>query len=290
MKNVVQRLERFLAMLNTPFRLLVELFFDAALRKRAGNAIVTAILWMSPYTWFVKARAASAARRQRQAEALAAAIEARKPITLNADEFVSQHRGGMIYAILRGTIPDGSHDEDASEELDLQLVWTHHRDHDHKDFALRAVALLKEAWLWRRCAQAMEQKGSNFYRDKALGVANDRVRKVENLLAWGGETAQAVEQFAIRTAGNSISVDAWQVLSRANYESARVAGGFHVCLGHVRQSLFSIGGFTLSAKTPVYFNGPQSEGERNRQSHFWRLGNRARTRAAEEQARQAAAA
>jgi|AGTN01.1.fsa_nt_gi hypothetical protein len=298
MKNAYQRLVRFNQWINTPANLLVDLLTDTNKRNRAGKAIHNAALWMSPYTWIVKGRTYLATRRQRQveaiqrqAEAAAAAIEASKPITLNADEFVFRNGGSMIRAILSGTIPDGSLDDDASEALDLQLVWMQHRDHDHKDFGLRAVAELKEAWLWRRCAQAMEQKNFGFYRYKAFGVAGDRVRKLDTLLSVGGpNTAQAVEQFATRTAGDPISVDAWHALSRANYDHARIAGGFHVRLGTVRQSLFSIGGFTLSARTPVYFNGPQSDAERRRQGHFWRQGDRARSRASEEQARQAAAA
>lgn len=255
----------------------------------ALSAVLELLVLISPFTWLPKIPRLVQALRQRHGEpAQAATVAVCASLRLDADEFSFHNGGYLIRSILGGTVADGSLDEQSCEKLDLQLVWTEHRDQEHQEFARRAVAELMLAWLWLRCSDAMSE---GFYRDKARGVCSDHIKTAERLTSIGSKaTAEAIEDFARRTSGSMISAEAWNVLARANHDKARVAGGFHVCLGNVRRPLMRIGGFTLSASTPVWFNGPQSDAERVQQAHFARLADEAHTRGREEKARQAKAA
>lgn len=257
--------------------------------KHFVSAALSFLVWLSPITWLSIVFRHLRAIRQRQTMVQNETLSVPSPIALDANEFTFHNGSSVIRSILRGTVADGSLDEQTCEKLDLQLVWAEHHNQEHQNFAQRAVAELMLAWLWLRCSDAMA--GNSFYSGKARGVCRDHVAKAERIASIGGvATAHAIEDFARRTSGLPISAEAWNVLVRANHDIARIAGGFHVCLGNERRTLLRIGGLTLRASTPVWFNGPQSDRERSEQAHYERLAGVAYSHARQERTRQATSA
>jgi hypothetical protein len=125
------------------------------------------------------------------------------PVALSDFEFLGH--SGFISMILAGSVPDHSLSEQSSEMLDLELVWTRHRDDDRNGFSRSFEASLKKAWLWHRCAQAMAP--DSFYHHKALAVAKKHFKYARLTLMLGSREAATMMRCFLRdTYGKALSL------------------------------------------------------------------------------------